>query len=524
MNGLRAIWRFRFLAVGFLFCLASPSYGDGRALVNDRGWFVQGDRIIWGWVQHNGWWRAGQRPNLTRRSVGDPLGDVRPNRTEDLEALTDSMLRYGYPGFEHNFGLWYDRRRDAHDTGPRADSNVVPPFLEQPWARSDTGTASDGLPLYDLATFNPWYFQRIREFAAICDRQGAVLIHKFYMQHALLETQAHYVDFPWRSGNCVQDTGMPDVIPAANAFYDVSHPVRREMHRLYIRQCLNALGDCRNVVHLTSQEFTGPPAFVRFWLGEILAWEEETGKSVCIGLGAPRDVQEAILADPVQAKAIDVLDLRYWWVRPDGSVFAPPGGREVPGRDFESGSRQAEESPPASIYAKVRSIRDRHPGKGILDAIEGDRRQCWAFLMAGGGLLVRGQISYPDYVDPLEYIQPANVDLILPIYNWIRAELATSLPGMRPADVVASSTGPAWCLAGDAGPWLVYVLEGGLVALDLPESAGRQAAVWFDPRTGEKREARATAETDPSQVVFEAPSPDDWVLYLPRNEWRVDGG
>ncbi|MEA2063758.1 MAG: DUF6298 domain-containing protein, partial [Gemmatimonadota bacterium] len=82
----------------------------GLTLFN--GWYVQNGKIIWGYAQHNGWWRKGQRPNLTR-NAGD---DIRPNRTENLALLADNMLCWGYPGFEHNFGLWYDRRRDAHDT------------------------------------------------------------------------------------------------------------------------------------------------------------------------------------------------------------------------------------------------------------------------------------------------------------------------------------------------------------------------------------------------------------------------
>ncbi|MFC1806126.1 DUF6298 domain-containing protein [Planctomycetota bacterium] len=76
-----------------------------------NGWYVQKGRAIWGYGQHNGWWRPGQRPNLTRNAPGTTA----PNRTEDLDKLTDAMLRYAYPGFEHNFGLWYDRRRDADD-------------------------------------------------------------------------------------------------------------------------------------------------------------------------------------------------------------------------------------------------------------------------------------------------------------------------------------------------------------------------------------------------------------------------
>ena len=84
------------------------------------------------------------------------------------------------------------------------------------------GTAWDGLPKYDLTKYNDWYFGRLREFAALCDSKGAILFHNCYMQHVLLETNAPYVDFPWRPANCIQDTGLPDRLPAANAFYDVS--------------------------------------------------------------------------------------------------------------------------------------------------------------------------------------------------------------------------------------------------------------------------------------------------------------
>lgn len=111
----------------------------------ESGWYVHDGRVIWGYAQHNGWWRVGQRPNIARNAPDE----VGPNRTEDLDKLTDAMLRFGYPGFEHNFGLWYDRRRDAHDQTRRNDDRVVPPFLEQPWARSAKGRAWDGLTKHD---------------------------------------------------------------------------------------------------------------------------------------------------------------------------------------------------------------------------------------------------------------------------------------------------------------------------------------------------------------------------------------
>ncbi|HJN19281.1 MAG TPA: DUF6298 domain-containing protein, partial [Armatimonadota bacterium] len=156
---------------------AGRCMADGLAVTN--GWLTHDDAAVWGWIQHNGWWRPGQRANIARRSVGDPDGDVRPNRTEDLDKLTDSMLKHAYPGFEHNYGLWYDRRRDAHDAARRENADVFPPFLEQPWARSDEGTAFDGPPKYDLTRYNPWYFERLEQFAVLCDAKGTVMLHKY---------------------------------------------------------------------------------------------------------------------------------------------------------------------------------------------------------------------------------------------------------------------------------------------------------------------------------------------------------
>ena len=487
------------------------AHAEGLKVTN--GWLTHDGRAVWGWAQHNGWWRAGMRPNLTRRSVGDPQGDVRPNRTEDLDKLTDAMLRFGYPAFEHNYGLWYDRRRDAHDTGPRADANVQPPFLEQPWARSGEGTAWDGLTKYDLTRFDPWYFERLQQFAALCDRKGTVLLHKCHMQHALLESQTHYADFPWRPANCIQDTGLPDQIPAANAFYDVTHEGRRELHRAYIRRCLESLGEHSNVIHMVGQEYTGPAQFVEFWLDTIIEWERETGRQVLTALSGPKGVVDAILADPMRAGEVDVLDLRCWWRTAEGELVAPEGGREVPGRGIESGHKQGLESSPERIYAKVREYRDKCPDKAIIDAMAQDRQQSWAFLMAGGSLLVAGQIQYPENADPPEYIKPANMDVILPTYEFIRERLATVLPRMRPADIVLDGPERNWCLAAEGEAYLIYALRGGKFRVDLGDVEGELQAAWLNPRTGELTEIEGGVRGG-GEVEFAAPNEEDWGLWL----------
>jgi hypothetical protein len=148
----------------------------------------------------------------------------------------------------------------------------------------------------------------------------------------LLETQAHYCDFPWRPVNCIQATDLPDTTPAAHAFYDTTHRLRRELHRQYIAHCLDNLRDNRNVVFLTSFEYTGPLAFLQFWLETILEWERQSGRKVHIGLGATRDVVDAVFQDDRHKRGIDTIDLRYWhstvtaaWLR-RGAVRACPGG------------------------------------------------------------------------------------------------------------------------------------------------------------------------------------------------------
>jgi len=494
--------------------LASDDTAKGMTIVN--GWLVYDGRVIWGYAQHNGWWGT-YRTNITRREPGK----TGPGFTEDLDQLTDAMLRFGYPGFEHNFGLWYDRRRDAHDIARRTDAGVMSPFLEQPWSRSGTGTAWDGLSEYDLETFNSWYFERLREFANYSDAKGTVLVFNFYMQHALLEYKPHYVDFPWRPANAVQQTGMPDTIPAANVFYDITNPERRRLHRLYIFKCLDELGTYSNVIFLPGQEFTGPLSFVQFWLDTIEEWEEKNGRQVTIGLGATKDVMDNILEDPRRGPHISVLDLRYWWYLPDGTLHAPPGGREIAGR-YAGGGKSAKTTA-EKIYRQIREYREAFPDRALLHTIIADRQQSWAFLMGGGSLLLM-PLEYPEIPGtepgtlPNDYIAPGATQKIQPAYDFINTYLASELPRTSPAPGLVNNPEQNWCLADPGHTYLVYLLLGGPLDLDLSEVSGSFTVYWLDPVSGELQPA-ADREVAAGEVAhFNAPDRRDWLLWLTRTQ------
>ena len=479
--------------------LAPPPQGRGKWLANLNGWLVADGRLlIGGQIETPSW--IGQLLPERAPEGGIALTRFTPGRsglglTDDFDALTGTMIADNLVAIRHHWGLWYDRRRNDHQINRRLPGDVWPPFLEQPWARSGEGWTWNGLSRYDLSRFNPWYFGRLRQFAEIGRMHGFVLINEMYYQHNILETGAHWADFPWRPVNCIQATDFPEppqygegnCILMAEAFYDVSHPVRRELHRAYIRQCLANLADQPNVIHTTGDEFSGPLHFVEFWLDVVAEWEAETGRRPLIALSAPKDVQDAILADPARGRLIDVIDLKYWW-RTDTETYAPRGGENLTPRQHESlwkGGRPT----PASIARMVHEYRERFPDKAVVTGLaEADG---WAFAAAGGSL--------PKL--------PASTD----------ARLLEALPGMRP---MASPGDPTtirqWTLSDGIDSWFVTSLGVRPLAVDLRDKKGTFVFWRIDPATGKCR--LPSESVAGGRIVTVDPAPvETTVIWLARS-------
>jgi hypothetical protein len=481
--------------------LARKEAGAVKRLAVRNGWLVCDEKLLVGGRTVPAWWRGQVLPaRAGEYGVGVTRfvpGRIGPGYTDDLEQLTASLLAGGQAALEHHWGLWYDRRRDDHQMVRRMDGDVWPPFYEQPWARSGQGTAWDGLSRYDLTKFNPWYFGRLQHFAGLCDRNGLALIHQAYFQHNVLEAGAHWADFPWRPANCLQETGFPEPPPYANkkrvfmaeAFYDTRHPVRRELHRAYIRHCLDTLSDYNNVLYLTGEEYTGPLEFVQFWIDTVAEWQKEKGRKVLLGLSCTKDVQDAILADKTRAARIGVIDLRYWWYTANGSLYAPRGGQNLSPRQqlrAWTGSRSRSDEQTAR---QVREYRNRYPDKAILCSF--DKANSWAVLAAGG--------SMPD----------------LPQLKDDR--LLTALPRMKPFEPATRLGAGQWALAEPGRHYLVYSASGGKIRLDLSAAEGTYQAQWLDPRTGKVGEVAAEVR---GGKVIECTAPDTRarVLWLSRGQ------
>ena len=340
------------------------------------------------------WWNGKLKTNYLKKA-SPAITRFVPGReglglTDRIDSVVDFMKQKNILVFDQNYGLWYDRRRDDHERVRRRDGDVWGPFYEQPFGRSGQGTAWEGLSKYDLKRPNAWYWSRLKEFAEKGNKDGLLLFHENYFQHNILEAGAHWVDSPWRSSNNINQTGFPEPAPfagdkrifVADMFYDISHPVRRELHRQYIRQCLNNFADNSNVIQLTSAEFTGPLHFVQFWLDVIAEWETETGKKAKVALSTTKDVQDAILADPKRAAVVDIIDIRYWHYKTDG-IFAPEGGKNMAPRQHMRKMKVGKVTF-TEAYKAVNEYRQKFPQKAVTFYAQNYPAMGWAVFMAGG--------------------------------------------------------------------------------------------------------------------------------------------
>jgi len=375
----------------------APNYAPATQIKN--GWLVRGDEIVTGRRQNVPWWSGGvqgkdlqnAQPAITRFVPGRTGRGL----TDDLNELTDDMKAKNIIGMEQNYGLWYDRRRDDHERTRRIDGEVWPPFYELPFARSGKETAWDGLSKYDLTKYNLFYWSRLKQFADLADQKGLLLVHQNYFQHNIIEAGAHYADFPWRTANNINNTGFVEPVNYAGdkrifyaeQFYDVSNPVRRELHKKYIRQCLNNFKDNNGVIQLIGEEFTGPTHFVKFWLDVIKEWEKETGKHPIIGLSVTKDVQDSILKNPAYAAIVDLIDIRYWHYQADGTTYEPKGGQSLAPRQHARLLKPKKTSF-EQVYRAVKEYRDKYPGKAVVYSGDSYPEFGIAVFMAGGSLAV----------------------------------------------------------------------------------------------------------------------------------------
>ena len=392
-----------------------------RSVKIENGWIINQKGVATGNNFRNQWWKGDIKPRELERATPHITryvpGRIGTGYTDDLQEVISWMDTNHFVSFDHNYGLWYDRRRDDHERTRRLDGEVWPPFYELPFARSGKGTAWDGLSKYDLTKYNIWYWNRLKKFADLGENKGIILIHQNYFQHNILEAGAHWADFPWRTANNINNTGFPEPPPyagdkrifMAEQFYDISNSERVKLHKAFIKKCLDNFSENSNVIQMTCEEFTGPLHFMEFWIDVVAEWEQENNKKEMIGLSATKDVQDAILIDPIRSDIIDVIEIKYWHYRKDGSLYAPEGGKNLAPRQhsriIKPGSCGFDE-----VYKAVLEYKQKFPEKAILYSSHGLRGNEWAVFMAGGSLAGIPVIQNPEFYITAKTMIPGTIN------------------------------------------------------------------------------------------------------------------
>ncbi|MGP8243942.1 MAG: DUF6298 domain-containing protein [Bryobacteraceae bacterium] len=519
----------------------------GRQFQIVNGHFVIDGRAAWGQTQSETWWRGNTSPDVAARLTGSSItrfmpGQVGPGLTEDLPELAARLKARGILFYQTIPGLWYEHRRDEHTVTRQPNADAWAPFYEMPWARSGKGTAWDGLSLFDVSRYNPWYFERQRLFARIAAASGLVVFHHLYNTHNVLEIGPHWIDYPWRPANNVNDTGLPEPPPfhtdtrqiepeakahvdslrldVANQFYSTGYPPLRKLHHDYIFHVLDELGDMPNVIFTVAYQYAGPLSFEQFFQDTVAEWERQHNRRVRIALITSKQITDAILEDPVRSKQIAAVDMRYWQYRPDGSLWAPMAGenhafRELIMTRFQGGWTN---SPPPTtaqqVYRQVREYRDRYPNIALFPMESGTGPI--PILMAGAAS--QSSLHVPPTAPPtVPTVNPptdrrgSTLDAV--IDKFVHEFLAGDLMKMGPRDGLVEDPTRNWALADDAfGTVLIYSGGGSGIALSGQLPGKNYAALWFDPNTGTARDVASLPVH--GATTIEKPDSKDWLLLL----------
>lgn len=191
----------------------------------------------------------------------------------------------------------------------------------------------------------------------------------------------------------------------AEQFYDVTNLKHKKLHQQYIKKAFDNFKGNTNVIQFTSEEYTGPLHFMAFWLDEAQKWKAENGNKTLVGLSATKDVQDAILNDDKRTKIVDVIEIKYWHYKSDGSLYAPEGGKNMAPRQHARKMKVGKETE-QQVYRAVREYHDKFSDKIILYSTNRAPSFGWSVAMAGGSLPNIPKVEAPGFLKALAEGEP----------------------------------------------------------------------------------------------------------------------
>ena len=401
------------------------------------------------------------------------MGPAQPPEAFDFPSYIAWMKRYN-----HNFTrLWTWELMNWDTRANREKKARVHHAYPQPWTRTGPGNAFDGKPKFDLTKHDPVYFERLEQRVRLAADSDIYVSIMLFEGWGLQFSPNAFENHPFHPENNIN--GINGDLNNDGSGVEIHELVNERITAIqesYVRKVVETVNEFDNVLFEISNE-NHPPS--TGWQYHMITFikeiEEELPKQHPVGMTFQYrgGSNETLFQSPAD------------WISPN------PGG----------GYR---DDPPPGDGSKVIITDTDH-----LWGIGGNQQWVWKSFLRG---------LNPIFMDPYDgkvlrkSYDPAWVEpLRKSMGHTLMLAQRVDLIHMVPEPELASS---AYCLASKGKEYLIYLPEGHEVTVNLNGFPGVYQTEWFDPDTGEFREA-ASIEGG-KELSLTSPFGSNAVLYLKR--------
>ena len=320
-------------------------------------------------------------------------------------------------------------------------------FHPLPFSRPGPGTALDGEPKFDLASFNQAYFDRLRQRVIEAGERGmyvSVMLFNGFSVESKGGVGNPWPGHPFNKNNNINGiNGDPNNDNNGQEVHTLQIPAVTAIQEAYVRKVVDTLNDLDNVLYEICNE--GNPQSVQ-WQYHMIDYIKsyEAGK--------PNQHPVGMTVIYPSGNNSDLFSSHADWISPNSS-----GGYDT--------------NPPASNGTKVIIVDTDH-----LWGIGGDRYWAWKSFTRGMNLLFMDEYD----ADGANINNPAWVDVRKNL-GYIRTlAQRMDLANMVPRGDLAST---GYALASN-DEFLVYLPSGGSASVNLTKNPGFIFVEWFNPQTG----------------------------------------
>jgi len=345
----------------------------------------------------------------------------------------------------------------------------------QPWARTGPGRALDGKPKFDLKSFNPEYFSRLRRRISAARDRGIYVSVMLFEGWAMQFSSGAWQGHPFHPQNNINGIdGDQNKDGKGLEIYTLINPAITALQEEYVRKVINTVNDLDNVLYEISNE-NHPPSTK--WQYHMIRYIKNYEKS------KPKQHPVGMTFQYRGGKNKTLFNSPADWISPN-----PEGGYR--------------DNPPAADGRKVVLNDTDH-----LWGIGGNQAWVWKSFLRGYN---------PLFMDPYDgVVLGKHFD---PKWDPIRRSLGytrsyaekMNLAKMVPRNDLASTK---YCLANPGGEYLVYKPQSDKPSVTVKLTAGTYKYEWFNPGSG-RVTSTGTIKAKPGDNAFHCPFKSDAVLYI----------